>query len=224
MPVEGYDYVSGPSVSGLKGAGAHFVARYISTPGNPKNLTLHEVAALHAARIDIVTVFETIANEALLGEAQGRIDAVSAGKQLVALGAPKNAVVYFAVDFDATDIQQHAINAYLFGASQVLGHDRVGVYGGFWVVKRALDAKVCKYAWQTYAWSGGQWDPRAQLRQVQNGVHVVNAETDRDEAMAADFGQWRWARPKPKPRPRRLPAWLIRALERYFILKRRPRK
>jgi hypothetical protein len=57
----------------------------------------------------------------------------------------------------------------LSGAGSILGKDHVGIYGGYYPVKRALDAGVCKYAWQTYAWSGGQWDPRAHIRQNKNG-------------------------------------------------------
>ncbi|MFI2206441.1 hypothetical protein ACH47Z_37915 [Streptomyces sp. NPDC020192] len=46
------------------------------------------------------------------------------------------------------------------------------------------------WGWQTYAWSGGNWDSRAQLRQVQNDITVAGHDADLDQAMAADFGQW----------------------------------
>ena len=107
--------------------------------------------------------------------------------------------VYFACDFDASTAQQAAINAYLDGAASVIGRNRVGIYGGFYPVKRALDAGKAVYAWQSYAWSGTPtlWDGRAQLRQTQNCVSVGGADCDRDVSMAADYGQW----PRPGGEP-----------------------
>ena len=70
----------------------------------------------------------------------------------------------------------------------MLGRSRTGAYGGYWVIKRLFDAHKIAWGWQTYAWSGGNWDSRAQLRQIQNGID--NGNEDKDEAVAADFGQW----------------------------------
>ena len=47
---------------------------------------------------------------------------------------------------------------------------RTGAYGGYYVIKRAFDAGKITWGWQTYAWSGGQWDARAQFRQTSNGI------------------------------------------------------
>ena len=57
--------------------------------------------------------------------------------------------------------------------------------------------------WQTYAWSYGQWDARAQLRQVLNSVSVGGSVgcCDKDVAVAADYGQWHSG---PRRRQRRL--------------------
>lgn len=189
----GLDYTTGPSIAAMK---AHdppvtFVCRYVSTPGNPKNITRAEADQLRKNGIDVVIVFETTADRAKSGLAGGKYDAVQALAQANGAGAPPNSAIYFAVDFDATEAQQDAINAYLRGAASVLGHDHVGVYGGYYVVKRALDAGVCKYAWQTYAWSGGQWEPRAHLQQYLNAQHVGSASVDFNRAVKRDFGQWR---------------------------------
>ena len=62
------------------------------------------------------------------------------------------------------------INAYLDGVASVIGRNRTGAYGGYYVIKRAFDAGKITWGWQTYAWSGGQWDPRAQFRQTSNGI------------------------------------------------------
>jgi hypothetical protein len=194
----GVDYSSGGvDPVKLKAAGVSFVCRYVSTPGNPKNLTRVEAQGLRRAGLNIVTVFETTANRALKGRATGKTDALSAQAQALNCGAPTDVPIYFAVDFDATEHDQIAINAYLAGAAEALGKNRVGIYGGYWPLKRALDARVCHYGWQTYAWSGGHWDPRAQLRQYLNGQHLAGTSVDFNHSMFPDFGQW--LRPKPPP-------------------------
>jgi hypothetical protein len=66
-------------------------------------------------------------------------------------------------------------------------------------VKRLFDNGKIKWAWQTYAWSYGQWDGRAQLRQIQNGI--AGGQMDKDQSMVADFGQWGHAAPPPPPPP-----------------------
>lgn len=193
----GIDYAWGnPSVDALKKAGVKFVCRYVSTPGNSKNLRASEVTAFKAAGIKIVVVFETTASRALAGRAAGENDAKVAVSELAQVGAPDDAVVYFAVDFDASEAQQAAVNAYLSGAASVLGKDRVGVYGGFYVVKRALDAGVCKFAWQTYAWSGGHLDPRAHIYQYSNGHTLAGVSCDYDKALKDNFGQFVFSHPR----------------------------
>jgi len=198
----GLDYVRGPSMAALKSAGVKFVCRYLSTPGNPKNLRQTEATLLRSYGIQIVTVFETTANRALSGRAAGIADARAAQAQLVGLGAPVNAPVYFAVDFDATPAQQAAINAYLDGAASVLGREHVGVYGSFYVVERCRSAGVCKFFWQTYAWSGGQVSAHAHILQYQNGQRVGGASVDFDKAFDLNFGQWS---PPISPKPPKPP-------------------
>lgn len=189
-----------PSPLKLEAAGAHFILRYLSSDPS-KNLTLAEKNAALADGLHIGLVWEQAANRALSGYAAGVADAKAAQAELGPLGMASS-VVYFAVDFDATPAQQAAINAYLNGAASVLGKSRTGVYGGYYVVSRALNAGVVKYAWQTFAWSGGQWDARAQLRQVTNGVTVAGQSCDWDNAVAADWGQWpRPGSPTPPPAP-----------------------
>ena len=208
---QGVDFAAGTGdPKALKAAGKTFVARYLSRlPW--KVIREGEAKVLRANGIDVVTVFEDSANRALDGEKAGIEDARFALQQLHDLGAPAGAPVYFAVDFDAQPGQLAAIRAYFHGAASVLGVNRVGVYAGIHVVKDILDHKLARYGWQTYAWSGGAWDPRAHIRQYKNGVHVAGLDTDLDEEFGSDFGQWDRPRPKPKPAhpwPKKLPAWL----------------
>ena len=71
-----------------------------------------------------------------------------------------------------------------------------------------FDAGVVSFGWQTYAWSGGQWDNRAQIQQYRNDKLVGGVSVDFDRATSADFGQcWSWSAtsrsPNRTPQPRR---------------------
>lgn len=188
-PRYGVDYAwARPSLGQLKADGFSFAARYLSYDTSGKNLSHGEADALLGAGIDVVVVWEQNAADALSGYNRGAQDAQAAAQQAAADGAPANAPIYFAVDFDATPGDQVAINSYFDGAASVIGRARTGGYGGYYVIKRAFDAGKIAYGWQTYAWSGGQWDNRAQLRQIENGIY--GGQLDKDLAVADDFGQW----------------------------------
>lgn len=115
---------------------------------------------------------------------------------------PAGRPIFFAVDFDASSGQEAAISTYLDGAASVLGKAGTGVYGGYTVVKHALDGDHCRWAWQTYAWSGGKWDTRAQLQQYSNDHVIGGVGLDYDRSTKSDFGQWRigWT-PSVDPTP-----------------------
>lgn len=190
-PPEGIDYAFGrPSITALKAAGITFVCRYLShSPA--KNLDSAEARELSDAGIWIVVVWETTAQRALDGYAGGALDALEARRQAEACGMPDGRPIYFAVDWDAQPGQQAAINGYLDGAASVLGRGRIGIYGGFEPVSRALAGGHATWAWQTYAWSGGRWDARAQLQQYSNDHTLGGVGCDYDRAVKDDFGQWR---------------------------------
>ncbi|WP_149264316.1 glycoside hydrolase domain-containing protein [Actinomadura sp. K4S16] len=192
MPVFGVDYAWGrPGTAALKRAGAEFACRYLSHDTTGKNLTRAEAVRLSDAGIWLVAVWETTARRPLAGRAAGADDARHADAQAKACGMPPGRPIYFAADWDATAAQQDEIHAYLDGAASVIGVERVGLYGGYWPVKRAFDAKKITYGWQTYAWSGGRWDARAHLRQYSNDHRIDGVGLDYDHAMASDYGQWR---------------------------------
>lgn len=199
----GLDYAFGshPSITSLKAYGAGFVGRYVSAASNDangKNLTLAEKNALLAGGMAIILFFENAANRMLGGKAAGIADAEFFDAKVKALGMP-GAVGYFGADFDATQAQQAPINAYLQGVASVIGIKRTGLYGGFYVVERALNAGLASFTCQTLAWSGGQWDSRASIRQGLS-VTVDGVSCDPDTSMVHDFGQWpRPVSPPPAP-------------------------
>ena len=154
----GVDYSWGrPDLAALAKAGKAFVCRYLSRDGSGKNLTAAEAAKLSAAGLSIVVVWEDGKDRALAGRAAGARDAREAARQAEVCGMPGGRPIYFAVDFDATAGQLPEVLAYLDGAASVLGRGRVGVYGGIRTVAAALDGGHAALAWQTYAWSGGQY-------------------------------------------------------------------
>lgn len=177
-----------PDVGRMVREGFGGVVRYIS-PNAPKNLSISERDALRAAGLAIGLVWEWYAERPLDGRAAGHADAQAALNQANALGFPNDRPIYFAVDWDAREDQQGIINEYFAGVLEVLPKSRVGIYAGYHVVKRTLNAGLVEFAWQTYAWSGGQWDDRAQLRQVLNGQW--NGSVDFNESTKDDWGQWR---------------------------------
>jgi hypothetical protein len=186
----------------MKAAGVVFVCRYISSLAindtNGKNLIPAEYQSLRAGGFGIVMVVEEGAGMMLGAAPAGKAAAVHADAVVKALGMP-GIPIYFAADFDATPAQQVPINAFLDGAASVIGHARTGIYGGFYPVSRALNAGKAAYAWQTPAWSGGQWDSRAQLRQGLSFT-LGGASVDHDTAINAhDYGQW--PRPVTAPPP-----------------------
>ncbi|MBO0869595.1 MAG: DUF1906 domain-containing protein [Micromonosporaceae bacterium] len=179
----GLDYAwSRPDISAIKAGGYQFVSRYLSWLPNGKVIDASEYRSLRAAGIQVALNWEHTADEALQGAATGTRSATEAVRQARALGYPAGCTIYFSVDFDQTAGQADVCHAYLRAAQSIVhaaGY-RIGVYGGIHAVRRALDARVVDDAWQTFAWSAGQWEPRATLRQIQNGISVDGADCDRD--------------------------------------------
>jgi hypothetical protein len=196
----GVDYSwARPSPSGLHADGYTFAARYLSHDTTGKNLSAGEAHALRAAGVDVVANWENDSTAALSGYGQGVADAKAAESEASSDGMPSGRPIYFSVDFDATPGDQAAIDDYFDGVASVIGRGRTGAYGGYYLIERLFDGGKIAYGWQTYAWSGGQWDARAQVRQIENGVTIAGGACDIDEAYAADFGQWGYASAPPAP-------------------------
>lgn len=186
----GLDYVSGPSIDVLKSHGVTFVCRYLSFVNSltqVKLLSANEAKTLASAGISVVSNYEWYANRALESAASGVQDAQIAASQHAACGGPLDRPIYFSVDCDCAGEQTVA---YFKGVASVLGLARTGAYGSYRVIKYLLDNHLIAWAWQTYAWSGGQWDDRAHIRQYENGVNLAGASVDYNESRQADFGQW----------------------------------
>lgn len=190
MAVEGVDYSwARPGGATLKAAGKKFAVRYLYPDGQGgKGLDPSELADLQANGIEVPVVYESYAERANEGFGAGKDDAAKAQAELVRLGLPAGMPIYFAVDWDATPGQQVNINDYLKGAAEVIGADRVGVYGGYWICKRCKENGTARWLWQTYAWSGGNVLDGIHLYQYLNGQNLGGA-VDLNKALQDNYGQ-----------------------------------
>ncbi|MGP9760250.1 glycoside hydrolase domain-containing protein [Corynebacterium sp. AOP12-C2-36] len=164
------DFSAGfPSGKAIKAAGHIGVVSYISPPRESwmkaKPLTKAKVDEYRAAGLRIATVWQyggADNPDAMRGAAGGRDDAQAAKKKLDEIGMP-DAPVFFAVDFDISLQQWNgtAVN-YFRAAVEVLGRDRVGIYGHSKVVHWAMEDGVVAVVepgrvlgWVTKSWSEG---------------------------------------------------------------------
>jgi len=203
MIMLGLDYSGGrPSGAAVARAGYGFVVRYLANGLSGRvDLSAGEVSDMRANGVAVALIWERKIigqpDRATEGHGAGVADAQAAVAQADAVGLPDNPI-YFCVDFDIPDYSPGNADAraklgpvgdYFEGVLSVLPRDRVGVYGGFFAVSRALDAGLAQWAWQTAAWSGGQEDPRLHLFQRVGTVTVDGVDCDVNEARKDDFGQ-----------------------------------
>jgi hypothetical protein len=198
-----------PTIAQLKAASVESVGRYLGwdgvdgRPNTGKNLSKSELDELHAAGISVFLAFEYTATAALNGASQGKQDGQLAGQQIGALGLPPDMGVYFAVDFDTADYAPSLPNTpanavaklgpiadYFRAINALKPRFAVGVYGGYWVVKRLLDAKLATLSWQTIAWSGGNEDSRINLFQTVNAPPIPGIDINEHIAKTPSWGQF----------------------------------
>lgn len=182
--IKGIDFAwQKPTPQQVKNAGAHWIAGYISNDPT-KDLNVSQVHEYSGAGLPVVLVDETTATRALAGMHAGIYDAQRVTQRLSDLSM-KDAVVYFAVDTDATWAQ---VEQYFQGIfNQWQSKRKIGVYGGIHVIEGAYNWGL-KYLWQTVAWSGGIWSPHTTIRQ--EGGELFGGTADWDDATAQDWGQW----------------------------------
>lgn len=170
-----------------------FACRYL-VPSGWKRLTKAEAAAISAAGLQIVSVFETTASRALGGRAAGLSDGAIAAQTALAVGQPTGSRIYFAVDFDASAKQMDTVIQYIKAAGEAARNFRTGVYGSAAVVEAVMAANACTGFWQTYAWSKGRKLDGIHIYQYDNGpkglgqpIHGVSVDLDQS---SGDVGWW----------------------------------
>lgn len=166
-----------PSPAAMKALGFSFMVGYVSD-NKSKNLTKSEVDAYLKAGLRVGLVWEGTGREALSPSLAPSV-ASKGNAQMDALGAPSAACLYVAVDFQPTATQLVAIGSF-FAKLKKASKRKVGAYGSYRVIKYLLDHGLIDFSWQTYAWSNGALDHRANYYQYSNGHHVASGTVDYD--------------------------------------------
>ena len=204
----GLNYADGrPSGTVLKDAGVTFVVRHLSDGGTAqpqKRLTPEESNDLGANGIPIVSLWESYSNRMPEGYQAGLADARAAQDWHLHCSGPDDAPIYFSCSYDEPESDQPGVNDYLRACCDVLGGPgRVGIYGAYYVCKRALDAGVARFMWQTESWSGGNIDARVNImqRNKMGFEQVGSVQAAINEAHTDYFGQWAVSGSLPNPIP-----------------------
>lgn len=199
------DYSAKPIPARLIRDAGHLGAiRYISPPREKwmqgKPATEQETADFKKNALDTAFVWQyggASNPDAMRGYEGGKADAEAADKQLKAIkrtGYP----VFFAVDFDITLAQWNNTAVHYFKAAcEVLGRERVGIYGHSRVCDWAREDGVIgtagdgKYLmWQTISWSRGVVHPQAVLLQnVHNVPGPGGVQVDVNQVLHTYWGQ-----------------------------------
>lgn len=204
--IEGVDYsavstAGWPAPGTLKSVGKFFAVRYLAD--DARGIVPPEFQAMEQGGVPVAAVFEGWGDQRQFsGWNQGVTDATYAQNKLLRTGMPATMPIYFATDWDATPADQANIDQYLKGCALVLGAERVGVYGGYWIVKRCVENGSAKWFWQTTAWSGGQVHPACHLYQYAYNVWIAGTNCDAMRALQDHYGQHTdYIAPVPQPSP-----------------------
>lgn len=184
--IEGVDAYGHPDPHLLLADGKRFVMCYL------KDTSRSQVDDYLAAGVDVGLIDETTGDAAAGGRTAGVRHGQTALVALDALQVPGSVAVYCA-EGDSSAITGSQAAAFMGGYASVVGHDRAGWYGGRATVLAVQAAKVCRWLWQTYAWSGHPtlWVPGVHLQQYENHAATYGGVVvDFDRATVPDFGQW----------------------------------
>lgn len=177
--IEGVDWSRGafPGVANLKAHGKHFAGRYAVSDKSPsgRGITATEYQALTNGGIETFLYWEGSASWMLGGFNAGVAAAQNAQANINAAGMPHSIPVYFAHDIEPQPQHYAAIDACLKGAASVMGAERIGVYGGRYLIDHCRDADTAKWFCETEAWSY----VNHQIV-IAEGVHILQYGTTKD--------------------------------------------
>jgi Domain of unknown function (DUF1906) len=178
-------------LSQLRARGIECVIRYVSTPAEAK--------AIAGAGLKLALVYETWGgvnnfSHNDINAASGQRDGDFARGYAPTVGAPDNAIIYFAIDTDCTASQYaQLVKPYLIAAKAALqGKYRIGVYACGFVCDRALQEHLVDATWltQSMGFNGsrafrdsGRWTLLQGPETALEGLSI-----DSNEANGDDYG------------------------------------
>jgi hypothetical protein len=184
-------------VEELRGSRIDFVARYYRDPTSSlPALSSQEARKLASLGLKIVAVWEQNSPDPEnLSYSSGYSDAFSAYKQAKAVGQPAGSAIYFAIDFNARELEPakeyfRGIVAGLTAAGGGRAEYDVGVYGSGAVCDAIKRAGLARYTWLTKATS---WDGSLDYNDwnIKQGEALpFSFDNDSDEAKG-DYGGFR---------------------------------
>ena len=188
------------SLAALKADGIEAVIRYISTnTSGEKCVKPAEARSMAAAGIKLGLVFEVWGGEGNFQHGDinadtGRAHGAFARSWAANVGAPPEAIIWFAVDTDATDrqISQLVLPYFRAAKATIGGSFKCGIYGCGAACQAALDSGVVDAAWLSNAmgWNGSRafkltnkWTLLQHLDTTLHGLSV-----DPDESAGPEYG------------------------------------
>lgn len=222
-----------PSGASIKAAGHDGVVAYISPPREEwmgaKPLTRAVVEDYRAHDLGVAAVWQFGSGnnpDVRRGARGGELDARNADAWLEQIGLAGHPV-FFAVDFDVTLAEWNStVVKYFRAACDVLGRDRVGIYGHSRVVHWAMeDGVVATVApgrvlgWVTRSWQSLNADGSAKGRDYAvlfQGVHNTPGP-DGVQVDVNDVWHEYWGQYRPELRPR--PAVEVMRFDEYLTLR-----
>jgi len=181
----------------LRSSRIDFVARYYREPTSSlPPLSSQEARKLDSLGLKIVAVWEQNSPDPEnMSYSSGYDHAVSAYKQAKAIGQPAGSAIYFAVDYNAHELEPPrqyflGIAAGLAAASGGRTEYKVGVYGSGAVCNEIKRAGLARYSWLTKAtsWDGSLDYNDWNIRQGQ--ALPFSFDNDSDE-VRCDYGGFR---------------------------------
>lgn len=178
-------HVNAQTAQELYNAGYRFVCRYFGY--GSKITDKAECRAISDANLRILCVWENRTDDYKSGK--GRIYGAEAKRQAEAIGMPHSAIIYCAIDTDATMLDTCA--AYLTEFAEAIRPYRLGVYGGYKTVEEMHKRGIGDAYWQTIAWSYGRISDHMTVYQYTTSHKECGISVDNDRCEDMDAaGMW----------------------------------
>lgn len=203
------DYSEGvPSAKDVKAKGFKGAIRYISPARDAwmkgKPMSKAELEDYKANGLQVAFIWQNLKNDWTAGYVGGVADAKAAQKKMDELGH-SDAVIYCAIDNNLAQMSAAAgavwnktASEYVRGFQSVLGKERTGIYGNYFVIAWAIEDGLGTYFWQ-HNWTNTRSDtgqlerrvhPEAHIHQYEIDIPgVLSVKIDRNRVLKPYFGQ-----------------------------------